>query len=350
MAPEPAAAAPGPLVLPRETLVDVLHASVAAQPAADALEFLGRRWTYAALGATVAQLAAGLHGLGIRPGDRVGLCLPNTHDFVAGYFATLRLGAVVVSYSPLLVAEEIAWQVADSGTAIMLTLDLDPMLPRVLEVLHREGPLQRVVVCRFTDNLPPVKAALFRLLRRRQMARPPADEARVVPLASLLRPPAAPPLPQPAPEDLAVLQYTGGTTGRPKGVMLTHANLCANLRQVQAWRGTGAAAAETRILAVIPFFHIFALTVALHAGIAWGAEIILQPRYERRAVLRPSAAAAPPCCPACRPCSRRCSRPESARRTSPPSPPASPAGRHCRAHCKWNSRRGPAPGWSRATG
>jgi long-chain acyl-CoA synthetase len=220
----------------------------------------------------------------VKPGDRVGLCLPNTHFFVASYFAVLKAGGVVVNFSPLMVADEIAYQVTDSGTSVMLTLDLVPLLPRVLEVLGRGGPLKQVVVCRFAEALPFVKGVMFSLLKRKSLAPVPIGDTRVTRFASLL---AAAPLAEPPaiePEALAVLQYTGGTTGRPKGVMLTHANLCANLRQVQAWCGASTVE-RTRMMAVIPFFHVFAMTTAMNVGIGWGSEIIMQPRYEKGAVL-----------------------------------------------------------------
>lgn len=274
---------PWDMTLPHETLTEVLEATVAAHGEKPALEFMGRSWRYAELGEMVARVAAGLRSLGVAPGDRVGLCLPNTHFFVAAYFGVLKAGAVVVNFSPLMVAEEMAAQAADSGTSVMLTLDLEPLLPRVLQVLDDGEPLKRVVVCRFAQGLPAIKGALFRLFRRASIAAVP-DDPRITDFGALLE---APPITDPpvvTPEGLAVLQYTGGTTGRPKGVMLSHANLCANLRQVQAWC-LDWDSGQQRMLAVIPFFHVFAMTVAMNLAIAAGAEIIMQPRYEKKLVL-----------------------------------------------------------------
>lgn len=274
---------PWDMTLPHETLTEVLEATVAAHGEKPALEFMGRSWRYAELGDMVARVAAGLRALGVAPGDRVGLCLPNTHFFVAAYFGVLKAGAVVVNFSPLMVAEEMAAQAADSGTSVMLTLDLKPLLPRVLEVLVDGGPVKRVVVCRFAEGLPAIKSALFRLFRRASIAAIP-DDPRISEFSALLD---AAPITDPpvvTPEGLAVLQYTGGTTGRPKGVMLSHANLCANLRQVQAWC-LDWDSGQQRMLAVIPFFHVFAMTVAMNLAIAAGAEIIMQPRYEKKLVL-----------------------------------------------------------------
>ncbi|MBY0330901.1 MAG: AMP-binding protein, partial [Acetobacteraceae bacterium] len=191
----------------------------------------------------------------------------------------LKAGGIVVNFSPLYVAEELAAQARDSGTEIMVAIDLDPVLPRVLTLLDMaDGPVKRVVVAGFAAALPGMKSVLFKLLKRRSIAAVPAD-ARVSGFADLL---AAPPIAAPAartPGDIAVLQYTGGTTGIPKGVMLTHANLTANLRQMEAWFTT-CRPGEERMLAVIPFFHVFAMTVAMNSAIAMGAEIIMLPRFE----------------------------------------------------------------------
>ncbi len=264
--------------IPSETLVDVFDAALARFAERPCLEFMGRRWSYAEIGAQVACVAAGLRQLGVAKGTRVGLCLPNTPFYVVAYFAALRLGAVVVNFNPLYTAAEMAAQAADSGAEVMIGPDLDPILPRLLGLLG-QGSVQRLVVCRFADALPWLKRIGFRLTQRRRIVAPPADDARVVAWDTLLQ---APPLhahAEVAPEDLAVLQYTGGTTGTPKAAMLSHANLTANLHQVHAWAPVYRAGQE-RVLAVLPFFHVFALTTVLNAGIAWGSELIMLPRFE----------------------------------------------------------------------
>ena len=268
------------IALPEGTLVSVIDAAVARFGPKPCMDFLGRRWTYAELGAQVDRAAEGLRRLGVRPGSRVGICLPNTPFFVVAYFAALKAGAVVVNYSPLHVEEELAAQAADSGTEVMVSVDLDPILPRVLGVLNRaDSPVRRVVVCRFARALPRLKGMAFRVAKRKSLAAVPRGDDRTVGFDDLL---AAPPIADPpavAPSAVAVLQYTGGTTGVPKGVVLTHANLCANLRQMQAWF-TPNREGEERMLAVIPFFHVFAMTVAMNNGLATGSEIIMLPRYD----------------------------------------------------------------------
>ncbi len=268
------------IALPEGTLVSVIDAAVARFGPKPCMDFLGRRWTYAELGAQVDRAAEGLRRLGVRPGSRVGICLPNTPFFVVAYFAALKAGAVVVNYSPLHVEEELAAQAADSGTEVMVSVDLDPILPRVLGVLNRaDSPVRRVVVCRFARALPRLKGMAFRVAKRKSLAAVARGDDRIVGFDDLL---AAPPIADPpavAPSAVAVLQYTGGTTGVPKGVVLTHANLCANLRQMQAWF-TPNREGEERMLAVIPFFHVFAMTVAMNNGLATGSEIVMLPRYD----------------------------------------------------------------------
>jgi long-chain acyl-CoA synthetase len=265
------------------TLPEMFEAAVARFADRPCLDFFGRRWRYAELGEAVARAAEGFRRLGIGPGSRVGLCLPNTPYYLMAFYGALRAGATVVNFNPLHVAEELAAQARDADIALMVAPDLDPILPRVLGLLG-EGPVRQVVVCRFAATLPRLKGLAFRLLQRRAIARVPADDPRVLRWERLA---AAPPIAAPPavrPGDIAVLQYTGGTTGTPKAAMLTHANLTANLAQVQAWSPGSIPGAE-RVLAVLPFFHVFALTSVLNAGIGWGAELVLLPRFDAAQLL-----------------------------------------------------------------
>ncbi len=270
---------------PGETLVSMFDQAVARFAARPAMDFLGRRWSYAELGDAVARAAEGFRRLGIAPGARVGLCLPNTPFHVIAYFGALKAGAIVVNFSPLYVEEELSAQAADSGTTLMVTVDLDPLLPRVLKMMDRPGsPVRHVVVARFAEALPALKGVLFRLAKRKALAAVPRGDARVSGFAALLDGPPVTDAPALAPTDVAVLQYTGGTTGVPKGAALTHANLSANLRQMEAWF-TPARPGEERMLAVIPFFHVFAMTVAMNSAIAMGAEIVMLPRFDWKLLL-----------------------------------------------------------------
>ena len=248
-----------------------------------AMDFLGRRWTYRQLGALVGRVARGLQDLGVGPGSRIGLCLPNTPYYVILYYAVLRIGGTVVNFNPLYVERELTQQIADSETTIMITMDLEAVYRRVANVAQASG-LHRLIVCPMAAILPPVKAVLFRQLKRRDVAAIPQD-ALHLPFAALLRNPAAATPVCVAPSDLAVLQYTGGTTGVPKGAMLSHANLVANCRQVRAhW--SGGQVGQERILAVLPFFHVFAMTSVLNYSISMAAEIVMLPRFELAAMLK----------------------------------------------------------------
>jgi len=271
------------LELRAETLPDVLAESVRRFGDKPALDFFGRRWTYAGLGALVERAAEGFRRLGVKPGDRVGLCLPNTPFFVVAYFGVMRAGGVVVNFNPLNVAEELAAQARDSGCTVMVAPDLDPILPRVLGLLGTT-PVRRVVACRFAGALPAVKGIAFRVLKRASIAKLPRGDDRVITFDALVAGPPIADAPVRGPEDVAVLQYTGGTTGLPKGVMLTHANLCANLRQVQRWF-VSCREGEERMLAVLPFFHVFAMTLAMNAALGWGAEIVMLPRYDHASLM-----------------------------------------------------------------
>ena len=264
-------------------LDDLLRDAVAQWGARPAMDFLGRRWTYAQLGALVDRATRGLQDLGVAPGSKVGLCLPNTPYYVVFYYAVLRAGGTVVNFNPLYVERELSSQIADSGTTIMVVLDLESVYRRVANVAAAAG-LRRLVVCPMAAILPGAKAALFRLFKRRDRAAIPADALHVS-FASVVAN-AAPPAPVAVrPDALAVLQYTGGTTGVPKGAMLSHANLVANCRQVAAhW--AGGQPGQERVLAVLPFFHVFAMTSVLNYGVSMAAEIVMLPRFELRAMLK----------------------------------------------------------------
>ncbi len=242
--------------------------------------FLGKTLTYAEIARLVDRTAAGLQRLGVKKGTKVGLFLPNSPTFIVYFFAVLKAGGTVVNYNPLYTVSELAGQVKDSDTEIMVTLDLKVLFDKV-DALLQSGVLSRSIVCSFAPLLPPVKATLFRLFKSKTLARPltsPARE-RIVLDADLIAG-AAKPIPvriDPL-ADVAVLQYTGGTTGTPKGAMLTHANVFVNVHQVGAWK-SDLKEGEERVLGVLPFFHVFALTVVMNLGIAKGAEIVIMPRF-----------------------------------------------------------------------
>ena len=267
-----------------------------AHPNLPCLDFLDATMTYGEVLHAVRQAARGLQDLGVGKGVRVGLCLPNTPYYIIGYFATLMTGATVVNFNPLYTEDEIHEQVMDSGIEVMFTLDLKTIYTKVAALLHTT-PLRTVVVCSLADALPPVKGMLFKVFKRAQIASPPTDLGHV-PFDLLVADQGAPdPVDIDVERDIAVIQYTGGTTGTPKGAMLTHANITANVEQVRMWLGDSKPGAD-RVLGVIPFFHVFAMTAAMNLGIAIGGELILLPRYDLKQVLETIAAKHPTLFPA----------------------------------------------------
>jgi long-chain acyl-CoA synthetase len=264
---------------PRGSAADILKDAARQFGRRPALNFMGRRTSYAELDRLVERAAAGLQKLGIVRGTRVALCLPNTPFYVVMYHAILRAGGTIVNVNPLYTSREIAAQMFETKTSIIVSIDL-AMIQDKIKPLADEGLFKRVIVCRMAAALPPVKAAAFRLLKRAELAHVPAG-APYVELAALLRGPASPgPVTIDPATDIAVLQSTGGTTG-----MLTHANITANLAQVRATMGE-TKMGEERILAVLPFFHVFAMTAVMNFGLSIGAELLLLPRPDVGAMMR----------------------------------------------------------------
>ncbi|MBA4203976.1 MAG: dicarboxylate--CoA ligase PimA [Polymorphum sp.] len=264
-------------------LHEYLEETVAACGRSPAVDFLGKTWTYGELGALVNRVAAGLQALGVTKGTKVGLCLPNTPYYTVFYFALMKAGATVVNFNPLYVEREIAFQARDAEVRIMVTLDLKVIYDKV-EAVRKDGILDRLIVCPMADILPAVKRALFTLFKGKDRAAWKADSGHV-PYAALLNRGANPvPVAIDPAEDVAVLQYTGGTTGVPKGAMLTHANLSANIEQVKDIFHAAEKGKE-RMLCVIPFFHVFAMTVAQNLAVVLAAQMVLMPRFDMKLLL-----------------------------------------------------------------
>jgi long-chain acyl-CoA synthetase len=275
-------AAYAPVTRPR-LLFDLLDGAVAEHPDWPAIDFLGRRWTYRDLGRLVRLAARGLQDIGVTPGARVGLCLPNTPYFPIFYFAALRIGAIVVNFNPLYAERELEHQIKDSGTTVMVVADLRVIYEKVATAAGRTS-LQQIIVCPMADILPLAKSVAYRVLKGKMRAHPPKD-ARHVSYARLIQRDADPDAVRLTPEDIAVLQYTGGTTGLPKGAMLTHASLVANCQQIIGHVGHLPDHQE-RTLGVLPLFHVFALTTVLNYSVATAAEMVLLPRFEMKPFLK----------------------------------------------------------------
>jgi long-chain acyl-CoA synthetase len=268
---------------PPATMVDLFEASAAAHPQAPLLDFMGRKYSYGETLDGVRRVACGLRALGYGPGDRIGLFLPNVPHYVAAYYGILKLGATVVNFSPLYSVEELAAQVADSGTKLLFTLSASALLPTALKVLEQSA-LERLVVGSVAGALPPAKSLFYRWFKTKEVAERP-DDPRILAFSQLIANEGGCESVALDPErDIALIQYTGGTTGTPKGAVLTHQNLSANARQV-ARLDPDFGKTRDSILGVLPFFHVFANTCVLNRTVLTGGEIVMLPRFNAKQAL-----------------------------------------------------------------
>lgn len=256
--------------------------SATAHPDAHMIDFMGRKFSYGEMFDQIRRIACGLQAMGVKKGDRVGLYLPNTPHYVAAYYGALTAGAIVVNFSPLYTAAELEHQVEDSGTKILFTLSAKALLPTALQVLEH-STLETLIVGSVAEVLSPVKSLLFRWFKASECAALP-DDPRVIRYDRFLANKGDCAVAEIDPvNDVALLQYTGGTTGTPKGAMLTHQNLTANARQAQAIDPHQHEA--DRIIAVLPFFHVFANTCTLNRTVINGGEMVMLPRFDAAQVL-----------------------------------------------------------------
>ena len=267
--------------LPKASLAGLLEDAARDFPHAPALHFEGRTISYAQLNQQARRFSGALAGLGVGRGTRVGLILPNCPQAVVALFGALRLGATVVQNNPLYTERELGHQLADAGVEVLVCLDL--IYDRV-KALRPRTSIREVIVTSVLDELPGLKRVLAPYTKKGKAAS--ASVGKDEPVRRwrdvLSSAPAAPELAEvDADRDLALLQYTGGTTGVSKGVMLTHANLRANVEQVRAWFPDADPGREV-MMAVLPFFHVYGLTVCLLLGLrlggGHGAAAPLRPR------------------------------------------------------------------------
>ena len=269
-----------------QSVLDKAAARFGSRPA---LDFMNKRTTYAELDALANRAAAGFQKLGVKPGVHVGLFLPNTPHYVIAFFGVLKAGGVVVNYSPLDALSTLQLKVEDSETDILVTLDVASLYPQA-EKLMASTRLKTLIVGEFAEMTPapgPVKA---QMKAAGMLAEVKHDDRHIAfhdlidndgrhqshPLGALA-------------DEIAVIQYTGGTTGSPKGAMLTHANLtaaCSLYTEVMTRGEHGLRVGEERVLCILPLFHIYSLTVVMLLGFRLGTELILHPRFDPAAAVK----------------------------------------------------------------
>lgn len=249
--------------------------------------FMGKTLSYSEINTLTDRVAAGLQKLGVRKGVNVGLFLPNTPSFVIFYYGILKAGGTVVNFNPLYTVEEITRQARDANLKLMVTHDLAPLFPKV-EALLGNGAISSAIICPFAELLPTAKSVLFKLFKKKDIsdwhASPHSDK--IIASNTLTDIQATPePVTFDLENDVAVLQYTGGTTGIPKGAMLTHANLSINTRQNVLW-APDLIDGEERVMGILPLFHVFAMTTVMNFAIAKAATMLLIPRFQLNDALK----------------------------------------------------------------
>jgi len=274
--------------LKTEDLVTMFDAAIAKYGDKPCLDFYGVKLNYKQVGAMVDKAAKGFQAQGIGKGNKVGLCMPNSPYYPVMMFAALKTGATVVNYNPEYTEDKLEHLIKDSQTDIMVMLDLKALGPdkpyyAKLKNLADNGTLKKLIVCPMGKMMPAMLGFGYKLTKQKWFA---ASGRNVVSFAALTNNDGRPEKASIGKDDLAVLQYTGGTTGLPKGAMLSHYNLAANAAQIENFFGRGPgkpdsdallAQGEEKVMAVLPFFHVFGLQISMITSMNLGAEIIIVP-------------------------------------------------------------------------
>ena len=279
---------PAHVEVPDEPLGVCLSRAAKVHPDRPAIRFYGRSISYRELDALANRFGNMLIELGVKKGDRVALLMPNCPQMVLAFYGGFRIGAVMVPCSPLYVDAELEHQLNDSGASVVVCLSA--LFGLVQRVQSRVPGLRKVIVTNIKDFFPRHLRLLFSLTRERRDGHRvslPRDETCHWLNRLLTRARSWPPDVGVGSGDLALLQYTGGTTGTAKGAMLTHRNLLANALQVRAWLGNLAAPdGSDVVLGVLPLFHIYAITTVMNFSVCGGGTMVLQPRFVVEDVLK----------------------------------------------------------------
>ncbi|WPZ17619.1 long-chain-fatty-acid--CoA ligase [Geobacillus subterraneus] len=277
---------PHRLEYPKKTLPDYLRETAEQFGGKVAIDFLGKTVTFRELYEQALTFAHYLRRLGVKQGDRVAVMLPNCPQAVISYYGTLLAGGIVVQTNPLYTEYELEYQLNDSGASVLVTIDL--LYPKAIAMKGKTA-LNHWIVTKMQDYLPPIKKWLYPLVRWKQkLPSVRVEEGESVHLfrSIVSRPETAPlhisidPM-----EDVALLQYTGGTTGQPKAAMLTHRNLIANTLMCAHWVYKCEKGKET-VLGILPFFHVYGMTTVMNLAIMQASKMVLLPRFDVKQTLK----------------------------------------------------------------
>ncbi|MGF6821203.1 long-chain acyl-CoA synthetase [Microbacterium sp. ZKA21] len=281
-----AAGVPEDLAPVQGSLIDIVAASARDYPDAPALQFFGRETTYAELQAAIDRAAGGLRALGVKPGDPVAIVLPNCPQHIVAFYAVLRVGAVVVEHNPLYTPRELRKQFEDHGATHAIVWN---KVVGTVQEFPADLAVSTLISVDITKGMPKLTQLALKLPIAKARESRAALTEKVRGTILWERVVGADPLPashpKPQTDDLAIIQYTSGTTGTPKGAALTHRNLLANAAQSQAWvpsiqRGHGCV-----VYAVLPMFHAYGLTLCLTFAMSMGARLVLFPKFDPDLVL-----------------------------------------------------------------
>ena len=275
---------PASLHYPAVPLQAMLDDAAGSYPNSTATIFFNRKRSYKSISDAAWRFANGLRKLGVKKGDRFALVLANTPQFVIAFYGALRAGAVIVPCNPRYTAPELQHQLADSGATVVVVLS---RLYPLVKAARPGTAIEHVIVTNIKEEMPPVLRLLFTLAKEKKDGhrQPFAGDPGAVSFSELLSAPAEPFDAGTKPDDLALLQYTGGTTGVSKGAMLSHRALVANTLQCRSWF-TNLRDGEGTAMAVMPFFHVYGLTVVMSLAVQSAAAMVLEPQLDLEHLLR----------------------------------------------------------------
>ena len=274
---------PPSIEYPNKTIADFLSETAEKFSQKRAIIFFGKKINYKELHSLTIKFANALVNMGVKKGDRVAIMLPNCPHEVIAYYSVLKIGAIVVQFNPLYTERETEYQLNDSDSEIIIILDV---LYKNLKNIINKTPIKNIILCSISDFLPFPKNIIYRLKERNETGVILKEHKVSHYIFSKLikKSPAKLVNINISPDDIALLQYTGGTTGIPKGAILTHRNLVANTIQCRHWFSKAEVGKET-FLSVLPFFHIFGMTSSLNLPVHLASSMILLPRFKPLDVL-----------------------------------------------------------------